>query len=504
MISADEPLGPLGGIRSSGRRKSGHVVWGASLAALSGAIVAYLVSTGLWYLLLGLLLVAGAFVLLLRYPLAAIAIWLLVAPFVVETDSDALRRVFWLVHRALPVAMVAVILLGALLGIRARRLPALGWPELMMAGYVIASLVSIVYTSNDVLATSYLLYDRVFIPMCLYTIVRLLEPDETQLRRLLPAVVFLLASQSVIGLLSWVAPEVLPSVWLGKLGERTTGSLRDPNTFGTSMLFCGVFVLHSGLMARRGWVRSVGSVSLFVLAMCMAFLTLSRAVWLAGLIAILGSLFIYRRFVKRILAFPAAAVIAMLALGLLTEPVELARYRIWSEESEESALSRLPVVYASVRMSEARPVVGWGYGNFDRFDRQFQRPVGNLVYPGKDHASHNLFLTILAEQGILGFTLFLGPTLYWLFRTRSGLARMPAERFINGSFVKAMWLVVGGFFVVNSFMVMHVPFGLGLWWLTLGLIGSVVDRYQQRSERIRGRSTAGFVQAGIGGDGTPP
>jgi hypothetical protein len=26
---------------------------------------------------------------------------------------------------------------------------------------------------------------------------------------------------------------------------------------------------------------------------------------------------------------------------------------------------------------------------------------------------------------------------------------------------------------------MHLPFGLGIWWITLGLIASIVDRYRQ-------------------------
>jgi O-antigen ligase len=480
VISVDEPRATAGRSSLSSPPTTGSAVWGLSCAVLAGGAVAYLVSSGRWYLALGLLLMPPALILLHRYPLAALTMWLLVAPLVVETDSTSVRKVFWVIHRALPVVTVAIIMLSSMLGIRARRLPTLGWPELMMAGYVVASLLSIAYTSNDSLAVAYLLYDRVFAPVCLYTIVRLLEPNEEELKRLLPAVVFLLVSQSVLGLLSWIAPDVVPSAWLGKVGERTTGSLRDPNTFGTTMIFCGMFVLHEGLTSRHGWMGRIWSVLLFVLALLMVFLTFSRAVWLAGLIAIIGALYIYRRFVKRIGAVAIPAIIVMLASGLLTKPAEFARYRLQSEQSTESALSRLPVVYASVRMFEAKPVTGWGYGSFDRFDRQFQRPVGELVYPRKDHASHNLYLTILAEQGIIGLILFVGPMFYWLFRTRSGVANMPADRIVTRKLLTSLWLVFAGYALVNNFMVMHVPFGLGLWWLTLGLIGSLVHRYRTR------------------------
>ncbi len=47
----------------------------------------------------------------------------------------------------------------------------------------------------------------------------------------------------------------------------------------------------------------------------------------------------------------------------------------------ESALSRLPIIYASIRMfPEARPLFGWGYGNFGRYDHsEFQGRVADLV-----------------------------------------------------------------------------------------------------------------------------
>ena len=483
MISVDQPRAIAGRSSLLPPATTRGAVRGLSCAVFAGAGVAYLVSSGRWYVVLGLLLFPPSLILLHRYPLAALTMWLLVAPLVVETDSTSVRKVFWVVHRALPVVTLAIIMMSSMLGIRARRLPTLGWPELMMIGYLVASLLSIAYTSNDSLAIAYLLYDRVFVPMCLYTIVRLVEANEEELKQLLPAVVFLLVSQSVLGALSWIAPDIVPSVWLGKVGERTIGSLRDPSTFGTTMIFCGMFVLHEGLDARHGWMRRISSVLLFVLALLMVFLTFTRAVWLAGLLAFVGALYIYRRFIKRILAVAVPAIIVLLASGLLTGPAELARYRLQSVQSKESALSRLPVVYASVRMFEAKPLTGWGYGSFDRFDRQFQRPVGNLVYPRKDHASHNLYLTILAEQGIIGLILFVGPMLYWLFGTRSSVANMPADRIVSRRLVTSLWCVVAGYAVVNSFMVMHVPFGLGLWWLTLGLTGSLVHRYRTMSEK---------------------
>ncbi len=34
-------------------------------------------------------------------------------------------------------------------------------------------------------------------------------------------------------------------------------------------------------------------------------------------------------------------------------------------------------------MFQARPLFGWGYGNFDRYDREFQGRAADLVNSGK-------------------------------------------------------------------------------------------------------------------------
>ena len=171
-----------------------------------------------------------------------------------------------------------------------------------------------------------------------------------------------------------------------------------------------------------------------------------------------------------------------MATGILETQIQFAQHRLESEESDESALSRLPVAMAAVRMFEAKPAVGFGYENFNRFDYQYQSRVGNLVYPTQDHSSHNLYLTLLAEQGLVGFALYVGPAIWWLGRTKSRWRNLPPSGLMSRKLVGAMWLVIAGHFVVNNFIRMQIPFGLGIYWLTLGLIASVLSRQYTPSE----------------------
>jgi O-Antigen ligase len=471
------------GFALAGSRPAGASLKPVAILALSGAAIAgggaigYLVAADLWYVALALVLALPSFVVLHRYPLAAITVWLFVSPLVSATDGSGVRQVYWVVHRTLPVAALAALAVGALLGLRARALPRLGWAEALMGGYVVVTLLSIGYTAPDARANAYVLYDTVVIPMCLYLLVRLSDPDEEDLRRLVPAVVFILGTQAAVALLSWNAPEVLPDEWTRKAGQRTTGTLRSADVFGTTMVFCGLFLLHVGARARQP-LRRVGAIALFFVAMLLVFLSFSRASWLAGLVAATGALLMYRRHLGKLALFVVPVIVVVWASGLLSQQFDLAEYRLSSAQSEESALSRLPAAQAALRMVDIEPLVGWGYQNFDLYSRPFQGQFGDLVGAAKPHASHNLYLTTLAEQGIVGFVLFVGPVVFWLMRTQSAMPYLPRAGLIGRDLVVSLWLIVAAYHVTNNFSRMHVTTGLGLFWLTLGLLAAVVERHR--------------------------
>ncbi len=440
----------------------------AAIAMLTGVSVAYLLDGGMWFVVIALLVALPAFVVVHRVPMAGVALWLLVAPFILATGG-AVRYLFYAVHRSLPVGVLLVLVASGMLGIRTRRLPRLGWPEAMMAGYVVAAVLSIAYTSAAGSAASTGLYDRVVVPMMLYLIVRLLGTTEESLRALVPIAAFVVVAQSVIGGLSWIAPEVLPTEWLGRAASRTTGSLESPSVYGVTLIAAGVFLFHASVYERRPAHKTALRV-LFALALAMTVLTFTRAVWVAALVAVVSVAVVHPRQFRRLAFVGAPLVVILMMTGTLAAQVDTIEDRFGSDET---ALSRLPVAYASLRMFEEKPLVGWGVGNFDRFDRSFQREVGGF-FPEKDHASHNLYLLLLAEQGIVGFGLFVGPALYWLVRSVSAYRTLPRSGLRSRKLLVLLWAILASHVVVNNFSNMKIEFGLGQWWLVLGVIGALV------------------------------
>lgn len=438
-------------------------------------VVAYLVVADMWMFAVVMVAALPIFVLLHRYPLTGLFVWLLLGEFLVATNGGTIRKMYWLIHRALPLITLGIIFLSYMLRIHKRRLPRLGGAELFMAGYLVATQLSVIYLSSDVMANSFYIYDRIFVPMCLYLLVRLMRPTEQDMRRLIPFLIVILIAQSLIGIASWTVPQVLPSAWLDRVGTRTTGSLQSYSVFTCTAVTCGLLILQSALNHDLSNMRRRFYYALFALSYCMIFFSFSRGSWLAGLVVFMGLGLIYRQFIVRFTLATVPLVAILLTVGLLSTYTEWASQRFYSDRSEEAALSRLPIYYASYRMFEEKPILGWGYGNFDHFDRLFQERVSGLINAVKDHASHNLYLTIVAEQGIVGIFFYMMPMFWWLALSMKAYSKLPAEGFWSRKLLVIFWLLLLFHIIVNNFSNMRVVYGLGLWWITLGFIGVMVS-----------------------------
>ena len=175
-------------------------------------------------------------------------------------------------------------------------------------------------------------------------------------------------------------------------------------------------------------------------------------------------------------------IVAMIVVGpilLSAGYFNWAENRLSSDEADNSALSRLPVYLAAIRMFGEKPVFGWGYDNFDRFDRKYQSRVGEIVNPDeKDHTSHNLYLTMAAEQGLLGLISYLTPFIVLLWRSRQVADYMPNRGMLNKKLFYSLWLVILSFFVVQNLAPMVVVYGLGVNWITMGLIANFIHIYE--------------------------
>jgi O-antigen ligase len=167
---------------------------------------------------------------------------------------------------------------------------------------------------------------------------------------------------------------------------------------------------------------------------------------------------------------------AILAGGPMADQFDFASARLGSADT---ASDRWVIWDAGLRMIAAKPLVGWGYGDYSLYAGNFQRAVRNYVAPNA-HASHNAYLTIAGELGLPALVLWLFPVVWWLWLSFKAGPRMPKKGFWSRSLLVVLWMVIL-IHVVSTFFsdMRYSSFGQGMWWITLGLIANMVSIYLQ-------------------------
>jgi O-antigen ligase len=129
-------------------------------------------------------------------------------------------------------------------------------------------------------------------------------------------------------------------------------------------------------------------------------------------------------------------------------------------------------------MVAVKPVFGWGYETLDQNITPFYRRVGDASLATRFVTSHNTYLTVLTELGLVGFLLYLFPVAWWFVLSIRVWPRIPKVGFWSRSLLGSLWLVMLFNFTVSNFMDMRwFPIGLTLWWWVLGLVANMVYPY---------------------------
>ncbi len=415
-------------------------------------------------------------ILLLRYPFAAILIYLMVVPFFPPTGKT--RYLYWIFHQGLIPGTLGLTILARMFKLKKYRPLRLGWAELAMLMYLAVGVISILLTRPQPLRTIYGLYILTFVPFAAYWLMRSISPGDKDLRRLIPFMLVLCLVESVIGLVSWFAPEALPSIWLesGGIGARATGTFTESAAYTSTMIWLMLFIFQYAMSRTKG-ARRLFLILTFGLGLICIFVSFSRASWLAALLVMLGLLYIYPKPVISLMLI-VLPVMAILSMGVLADEFAFAYERLTGEEGKRTAEDRLIHSNAAKNMFLARPFLGWGYDNYDLYDWKFMERVGNVApskWDIKRGTSHNTYLTMLAETGAIGFLAYAFPVAWWLGHTIKALPRLPKRGFWSQRLLITMWLSVGFYILVAQTLDMRFFwFSHTLLWLTLGLIANMV------------------------------
>jgi O-antigen ligase len=272
-------------------------------------------------------------------------------------------------------------------------------------------------------------------------------------------------------------------------GIDSSASLRDPTesaarsvgTFGNPALlgtFLGVVLALALTILVWGGPPQLRRLSLLTIGLGVpaGVLTLTRGPLIgAGVVALLVLVTRARTRWVTVLGVALALTLVAGAWGAISS-TQVYKSRF---SNTSNVQIRVVIDQLSVNLAERKPIFGWGYGSFDvaksqaSFDPSpFTRDVV-LFY-----TSHNTFLTILVETGLVGLCLVV---LQWLVLARRTLAPVLRGTSQEWTFVAlvsmlAVWVIAAGTFDMRFF-----PLGMALPWLAAGLMRQV-DLDRQTSE----------------------
>jgi len=225
-----------------------------------------------------------------------------------------------------------------------------------------------------------LVFGATLVPLCLYAVYQLL-------------------TSSFGPFWEWLYPHMLDQPWTG----RAYSFFWWPNAFG---YFCSTVTIMLLVLAVAGYRRTL-CLLFAVSGIIGLILSGSRGAIVGLAISCLVLALVESKMAERFLlvAIPASLV----ALALLSTDIAVFER---PEESTSTIDSRMVVWGGALLAFSQNPAIGVGSTNLTF-------TMADFADKELSHA-HDVYLQMLAENGVIGFTLFFGPLAYLLWRSWNG------------------------------------------------------------------------------------
>lgn len=275
------------------------------------------------------------------------------------------------------------------------------WPMLAITVLMVVSAAGRL-VDNEIWS---LLASKFIVPFAMFHIAVLVFTNESRLRsfELYGLVVLGYLSFTAIaflfGLNSLIFPRFILDASIGAHADRARGPLLQAVANGVSLNLLALLALQSYMLAkvRKPWIAAVlWCVPIAILA------TMTRAVWLSFAVSLLVLPFVLRSHRFRPLHL-AVAVLPIVGVALSLSSGHLGG-DLSDRLKENGPVEFRQAVYAGAwEMFLERPILGWG---FHQMPEELPRHVigyngEKVLYP------HNTYLELLAENGVVGFALYL-------------------------------------------------------------------------------------------------
>lgn len=374
-------------------------------------------------------------------------------------------------------ALMAVFCVRWCLGRERLTISSITWP---MLGLMLLNFLGAVQDPDAAQAWS-LLAAKWIVPFGIFHIAGSIFRTPDSLRKL---EVFLLATLVYLTLVSvlflcngqsLIFPRFIVDEGIGIHADRARGPLLQAVANGVCLNMLGLMALDS---FRRGKLKGLGALSLFVCVPLALLATRTRAVWLSTGVTTLyvGLWGKAGRLRKPALALCAVGAIAAAAVWI---------YQANTQDFADRLMDRSPVDFrldmyrAGWQMFTEKPLIGWGSEAV--IQPEVERRISSF-HPER-YLFHNTYLELAVERGLLGLGLYAW-LIFGLVRLGrvSNLRRSPPAGFMDSQFRRLWPPILLVYFLNASAVVMNYQFVNAVLFTLAGILCA---QNQGHKDRLR-------------------
>jgi O-Antigen ligase len=289
----------------------------------------------------------------------------------------------------------------------------------------------------------------------------------------------LLWSGIVVAVLALVDEATAWNVWNVDEGGHGTLPRRVVSTFTSATALAAYLgfglVFAAAILAWKGPRSLRLPAILFIpLSLPAMLFTLTRGPTVGALlVTVVIALVANRARWPSTLVFATAAILVFAAWGQISStPVYQKRLGV-----TETVQTRDEIQRVSLALFREKPIFGWGYNTFD--EAKLTVPGRNPQFDGL--TSHNTFLTVLDELGVVGLALLLLPWAVIGWRAISAARRGQVERWIVGCCVGVTAAFAIGALTYDARFFSLVT---ALPWIALGIARNLLARREAGTESV--------------------
>lgn len=223
-----------------------------------------------------------------------------------------------------------------------------------------------------------------------------------QLKMILYVMAIMASFTAFYGIYQYIFGDVYSQAWIDEdmfedIRMRVYSTLENPNVYGEYLLFI-IPIIAALFWAEKGWKKKTFLLLLLGVTTLALVLTFSRGCWLGILFAIaILAIIIDRRFIF-------LGIIALLMLPFVLPDTIINRFMSIGDMNDSSTSYRVYIWMGTLAMLKDYWISGVGMG-ITSFNTIY--PLYSYNNISAPH-SHNLYLQVIVEYGIIGFITMVG------------------------------------------------------------------------------------------------